>query len=161
VLAPFAAPGDSGLYGADISPDGKYLYTAGGLSDDTSGYVTRFDLKSGASTAMSYALTGDEYGTWDVVAGKNGKVLVTTDAYNVGPVPLRELDPATGVYTVKGAPVISGSSLERSPKHDTIVLRQLSDDAARLYDGVTGNGSSTPSMSPPTVRTTSIFVLPV
>jgi hypothetical protein len=85
----------SSLNGADITPDGRFLYVADGLRGPTQGLFHKVDLATGAVTDIRYERASFEGGAWDVSIAANGKALLSTDFEGSGRVPLREIDLAT------------------------------------------------------------------
>jgi sugar lactone lactonase YvrE len=87
------------LYGADITPDGSYLYTTEAVRGATQGMLHQVNLNDGTVTNFTYNLAGGEGGTWAVSIANNGKALFTSRYEGSGFLPIRELDLATGIIT--------------------------------------------------------------
>jgi sugar lactone lactonase YvrE len=88
-----------GLYGADITPDGNYLYATEAVRGATQGMLHKVNLADGTVTNLTYDLSGGEGGTWDVAVANNGKALLTALLEGSGFLPLHELDVASGTIT--------------------------------------------------------------
>jgi ribosomal protein L24E len=97
LLAPFHV--GASLWGADITPDGAYLYTSEAQRGATQGMVHRVNLNDGTVTNFTYNRAGGEGGTWDIAIANNGKALFTSRFEGSGSAPLHELDLATGTIT--------------------------------------------------------------
>ncbi len=89
------------LYGIDITPDCNWLYVTEGQTSGSEGYVHKVNLNTGIVTEVSYTLTTNESGSWDIEIGSDGKGLMTTSFDGSGGTPVRELDTATGVLTIR------------------------------------------------------------
>src|SRR5439155_8273708 len=95
LLAPFRGP--SALAGADVTPDGNYLYAAVADRGATGGLVRKFDLTTGAWTDLPYDLPD---AAADVKIAADGLVLVTLAPPGVpGTEPLLQIDLRTGVVS--------------------------------------------------------------
>ena len=93
-LAPWMI-GDAPVRGADITPDGRYLYVAGGTNAHE---FHKIDIETGAVTAIPYVPESSEGGPWDVGITSNGYAFLSTQGN--GTVPLRRVDLADGSVTV-------------------------------------------------------------
>src|SRR5262249_3160182 len=60
-----------GLYGADITPDGAFLYATEAVRGATQGMLHRVNLNDGTVTNFTYNLSGGEGGTWAVTIANN------------------------------------------------------------------------------------------
>ena len=63
------------LNGADISPNGQYLYVADAGTYGASAYLRQINLNTLAVTNLSYTRATGETGSWDVAIASNGKGL--------------------------------------------------------------------------------------
>jgi hypothetical protein len=97
LLAPFHV--GASLWGADITPDGAFLYTSEGVRGATQGMLHKVNLNDGSVTNLTYNLSFYEGGTWDIAIANNGKALFTSRFEGSGFLPLHELDLATGTIT--------------------------------------------------------------
>jgi ribosomal protein L24E/6-phosphogluconolactonase (cycloisomerase 2 family) len=97
LLAPFHV--GAGVYGADITPDGNYLYATESVRGATQGMIHQVNLNDGTVTNLIYDLAGGEGGTWDVAVANNGKALFTSRFEGSGFLPIHELDVASGTIT--------------------------------------------------------------
>jgi hypothetical protein len=98
VLPPFQSPVQAGapLLGADITPDGKYLYVADGQRGATQGWFHAVNLSTGAVTDLRYDLTS---ASWDIRLDANGKGFADEQFEGSGWVPLYVVDTATNTLT--------------------------------------------------------------
>jgi ribosomal protein L24E len=99
LLAPWHVGAE--LYGADITPDGVYLYTSEAVRGATQGMLHRVNLNDGTVTNFTYNLSFYEGGTWDVAIGNNGKALFDSRFEGSGWVPLRQIDLTTNAITAR------------------------------------------------------------
>jgi sugar lactone lactonase YvrE len=97
LLAPWHV--GASLYGADISPDGAYLYTTEAVRGVTQGMLHQVNLNDGTVTNLTYDLSYGEGGTWAVIIANNGKALFTSFSEGSGSMPIYELDLATDVIS--------------------------------------------------------------
>src|SRR5262249_29377367 len=80
----------AGIYGADISPDGNFLYTSEAVRGATQGMIHQVNLNDGTVTNLTYNLSGGEGGTWAVAIANNGKALFTGRFEGSGFLPIHE-----------------------------------------------------------------------
>jgi sugar lactone lactonase YvrE len=99
LLAPWHV--GAGLYGADITADGAYLYTSEAVRGATQGMLHKVNLNDGTVTNVTYNLSFYEGGTWDIGVANNGKALFTSRFEGSGWVPLRQIDLTTGAITAR------------------------------------------------------------
>jgi hypothetical protein len=114
LLTSFTIPSPSAhLMGIDLSPDGSTLVAADSQYSPTNNWVWIVDLTTGAIRQQLFPLAFYEAGTFAVAFGNDGKCLVSSNFAGSGWVPLRRLDPATGVYstiaTIDQASMLSAS----------------------------------------------------
>jgi hypothetical protein len=97
LLAPWSVgSGGGNLLGADLTPDGAFLYVADGNNPQ----IQRVNLATGASTALTYSPAFGESNAYDVaVVGQ--RALFTTQYSGSGWTPLRNIDLATGAITTR------------------------------------------------------------
>jgi DNA-binding beta-propeller fold protein YncE len=88
LLAPWSV--GVSLNGADLTPDGRFLYVAENQRGLTQGFLRKVDLETGAVTNLAYDLGGLEGGVWDVAIASNGKGLFTTNFEGSGFTQVRE-----------------------------------------------------------------------
>src|SRR5262249_11235361 len=94
LLAPFKV--GASLYGADITPDGQFLYVSEGVRGATQGMIHKVNLDDGSVTNLTYDLSSYEGGTFDVAVANNGKAFFTSNFEGSGPLPFRQIDLNTG-----------------------------------------------------------------
>ena len=113
----FGAPYDLGgwLNAVDIAADDSFLLIAQQNSGVTQGAVQKLNLATGAVTNINYARESGEGGAFDVAIGSNGLAMVTTDYEGSGWTPLREINLATNVISVRSdVPGYNGSEVTGS-----------------------------------------------
>lgn len=133
------------LNGIDLSPDGKTLAVADGVTsaDGVSIYLVSipdlYGLAYNAVRKFSTPLDFYEGGAWSVAYASDGTVRVSTQYLGSGWVPLRRLDPSTGVWTTL-ASVRQNSMLSASGDAQTVAFAEsnTSDGAWGLLDIPTG-----------------------
>jgi hypothetical protein len=107
-----------GLYGADITPDGAFLYATEAARGATQGMLHKVNLDDGTVTNLTYNLSFYEGGTWAVSIANNGKALFTSNFEGSGWVPLRQIDLATEAFTARtDAPGSGGGGQVRQDTH--------------------------------------------
>jgi hypothetical protein len=90
------------LYGADITPDGQYLYIAEGLRGITQGMLHKVNLNDGTLTNVTYNRARGEGGAWAVTIANNGKALFDSSFEGSGGfVPLRQIDLNSDVIAIR------------------------------------------------------------
>ncbi|MBD2186167.1 hypothetical protein H6G03_34785 [Planktothrix sp. FACHB-1375] len=105
------------LNGADITPDGNFLYVAENQTSGGQGFFRKVNLSNGAVTNIPYNLAFGEAGAWDVEIAANGKGLATTDYSGSGWTPLRELNTATDTLSIRTDAPGSGFGEVRQRTH--------------------------------------------
>jgi sugar lactone lactonase YvrE len=111
LLAPFAI-GNS-LRGADITPDGNFLYVADYQQNAVQGFVRKVDLRDGRETDLTFDLTfGTTTGALGVAIADNGKGLIATSDYGAPGQGVQEIDLQTDQLTPR-YPVYYLGSLRR------------------------------------------------
>ncbi len=81
-------PPGRGIYGVELTADGRWLYAATSISSGTTGYIGKFDLQSGLDHGFTYPMDRYEYGAFDLARTSNGKAFFTPG----GSGHLREID---------------------------------------------------------------------
>jgi sugar lactone lactonase YvrE len=120
LLAPWQV--GASLYGADITPDGQYLYAAEGLRGATQGVLYKVNLDYGTVTDLTYNLVLGEGATWEVIIANNGKALFDSHS---GTGPLHELDVPTG--TISNLQTVNQDTrIERSADRSLLYLTEVS-----------------------------------
>ncbi len=142
---------DASLNGGDIDVAGDYLYVADDTAAGGEGFVHRVDLDTGASTTLAYELEFGEVGTWDVCIADNGLALVSTRFGGSGWVPLRELDLATGMFTIRtdvtGGDVRQNTHLIRGTDRSLILLMESNTSAGPIHLYRAATDSFVPSVN--------------
>jgi DNA-binding beta-propeller fold protein YncE len=125
LLAPFQA--GVSLLGADVTPDGKYLYVADNQRGATQGSFHAVNLSTGAVTDLSYTLTS---ASWDVSLGAGGKGFADEQFEGSGWVPLYQVDTAANTLTkVTNDPGSGGSGQVRQNS----MIRRSADRSLFLF----------------------------
>lgn len=98
LLEPFRA--GTSLAGADLTPDGRFLYVADRDAGATQGFIRKVDLDTGAVTSTPFNVAA---GSWGVTVAANGKPFFTTGAYIVSTaaLPFYQIDPGSGALTAQ------------------------------------------------------------
>lgn len=99
----FLAPFDVGnrLGGIDITPDGSAIYVAEQEPGTTQSIIRKVDPESGAVSNLAFDRVGAEEGSYDIAIFNNGKAIVTTNHRGPGFTPVRDLNLATGVFSIR------------------------------------------------------------
>ena len=127
------------LGGADITPDGKYLY----IADRRADVVQKVDLSSGRATSISCAPSGLEVYVWDLKILSDGYAYITRQANGGGIVQLQRIRLADGSVGAAGISVLDapgkGAPLARSADGQTLFWQNpdSSDGPIALYDAET------------------------
>jgi hypothetical protein len=112
----------SALYGADITPDGRYLLVADANREPTQGVVHKIDLDTGAIAKLRFDIEPHELGVWDVSIASNNRVMITTHASGGSgwtTAPLRQLDLSAGVFTERRL-TQNKTSISRDPSGNVL-----------------------------------------
>ena len=134
--------GDS-LMGADITPDGRYLFVAEDLDANGKPRVRKVDLDTGDVSTFSFEPAFGEGRGWDIKIVSESKGFVTTAYQGSGWVPFREFDVATGEFTIRedtpgsSDPEVTGTTiLRRSADRSTMYVLEgnISSGPAIVYD---------------------------
>jgi hypothetical protein len=116
LLAPFQV--GVSLLGADLTPDGRFLYVADAQRGATQGSFHKIDLSTGVVTDLNYNQTS---ASWDVAIGANGKALADLRSESAGTVPLYQINLATDALTARSDDPGAGPSGQVAP--DTLITR--------------------------------------
>jgi hypothetical protein len=130
------------LLGADITPDGDYLYAADVPDELERPQIRKIDLETGEYSTLSFEPAFSEGRVWDIKIGANGIGLSSTAFNGSGWVPLRELDVATDAISIRmdypdiDSEVTGKSLLRRSLDRSTIFLLEgnISSGPVTVYD---------------------------
>jgi hypothetical protein len=106
------------LNGIDSARDNSFLLTAQDNVGISQGVFQRVDVATGIITNIPYTLDSGEGGAWDVAIASNGLALVTTRFSGSRPTPVRQIDLATNVISIRndtpGAVVWAPTQIHRS-----------------------------------------------
>jgi hypothetical protein len=117
------------LNGLDIARDNSFLLVAQNATAASEGTFHKVDLATGSITNINYPRASGETGAWDVAICSNGLALVTTRFSGSGLVPLRQIDLATNIITIR--PDAPGSGFGGRVQQDTQIHR--SSNGTRLF----------------------------
>jgi sugar lactone lactonase YvrE len=136
LLAPWHV--GASIYGADITPDGAYLYTTEAVRGATQGMLHQVNLDDGTITNFTYNLSFYEGGTWAISIANNGKALLTSRFEGSGFLPIHELDLATGTITNRQT-VTQDVHIRRGEDRSLLFLMQsnISNGPILTYDPAT------------------------
>ena len=135
--------------GLDLTPSNSTLYVADSLEVADKAFIRRVNLADGSVLPpLQFDTPGTETGCFDISIGANGKALITTTSSNASPVPLRELDLATGVITVRadapaaagGGLVGSGTRIFRGSDRSQLLLTEGTDATGPLFTYLSATG---------------------
>src|SRR5262249_36496749 len=126
------------IYGADITPDGAYLYATEAVRGATQGMLHRVNLDDGTVTNVTYNLGGYEGGTWDIAVADNGKALFDSRFEGSGGVALHQLDLATGTISNRQT-INQDTHIRRGADGSLLFLTQSNNSAGPIltYDPAT------------------------
>jgi sugar lactone lactonase YvrE len=127
LLAPWKV--GASLNGADITPDGQYLYVTEGVRGVTQGMVHKINLDDGTVTNLTWNLSFYEGGAWGLAIANNGKALLDSKFEGSGWVPLRQIDLSTDTITARTDDPGSGGGGQ--VRQDTHIRR--GGDRSRLF----------------------------
>ena len=131
LLTPFNI--GSSLYGADISPDGNWLYVAESTTGGTQGFVHKLNLTTGAVTELAYTLAGGEIGAWDVAIAGNGLGFFTTQYGGSGWVSLHKFDLATDAMLPTGIGVRQNTHVQRSADRSLLFFQESNTSSGPIF----------------------------
>src|SRR3954453_1332622 len=117
---------DENAGGFDLTPDGSTFYAGGTRLEE----LLKIDATTGAITPLRFQRFGGEGNVTDVIIPANGKVLFGVGVVNSPNRNLHELDPASGVATLRNN-LSAGAAMSRSPDRSTAVFL--------VYEGDTSN----------------------
>ena len=131
LLAPWTVGGN--LLGADITPDGSFLYVADGNNPQ----IRKVNLSDGTSVPLTYSPAFGESNAYDV-AVVGPRAVFTTQYAGSGWTPLREIDLASGAITTRTdiRDVRQNSILSRAGDRSGMFLTEsnISSGPIRYYD---------------------------
>lgn len=121
----FLEPLNLGGYtmGMDISADGRTLAVANAETVSGVSRVDLVDLETLATRTLNFQVDYYEAGTYAVAFDKKGQLLVSASYNGSGWVPLRKVDPATGLTSQIGS-VRQDSMLSPSATHKHIAVTE-------------------------------------
>jgi hypothetical protein len=141
LLTPFHVSG--ALEGADITPDGQYLYLADPNAGPTNGFVRKVNLDTGAVTTLTYAST---QGAYSIVVDANGKAFVTLAGGSF--TPIYQIDLATDTTSPRGSNFYGNTFAARGADRSLDIFAQTpSNGAFSTYDPATDTLSSTVNLN--------------
>jgi ELWxxDGT repeat protein len=97
------------LFGADITPDGNYLYVAEGDSQPKKGTIYKVNLTDNSVKNITYTPFFGEGGALDINIAANGKAIFTTIDEGAGLTSVREINLSNDTVTTR-ANINNGSS---------------------------------------------------
>jgi len=114
--------GSAQILGADITPDGRYLYVAGGPSGNQ---VTKIDLETGQQVFLTIADNEPSLVAWDLAITSQGTAYLSTGTAADNPAGLWRIDLSDGAITKETSLPIAGwhqtqegmLSIARSPDY--------------------------------------------
>ncbi len=134
----------SSLYGADVTPDGAYLYATEGQVNNGQATVHKVNLSTGAVTNLTYAVNSGETGSYSIALGGNGKALFDGMLSGSGWVPLRQIDLTTDTLSTRsddpssgfGGEVRQNTVIRRGPDRSLFLLTEsnISNGPAFTYN---------------------------
>ncbi len=135
--------------GLDITADNSTLYVADSLEVADKAFIRKVTLASGSVTTLQFDTPGVETGCFDISLGADGKALITTTSSDASPVPLRELNLATGVISIRadapgnasGGLVGSGTRIFRGVDRSRLLLTEGTDTTGPLFTYISGSDS--------------------
>jgi sugar lactone lactonase YvrE len=130
------------LYGADITPDGAYLYTTEAVRGATQGMLHKVNLDDGTVTNLTYNLSFYEGGTWAVTIANNGVALFDSLFEGSGWVPLRQIDLSTDTITARtdapssgfGGQVRQNTHIRRGGDRSLLFLEESNISSGPIFD---------------------------
>lgn len=130
--------------GLDLTPDNNTLYVADSLEVANKAFIRKLNLVDGSITTLQFDTPGNETGCFDISIAANGKALITTTSSDASPVPLRELNLATSVISIRpdapgaagGGFVGSGTRIFRGVDRSRLLLTEGTDPTGPLFSYV-------------------------
>ncbi|HYV36374.1 MAG TPA: hypothetical protein VE988_11755, partial [Gemmataceae bacterium] len=112
------------LNGADITPDGNFLYVAEDQIAASFGTIHKVNLANGDITDLTYSLTGNETGAFDIAIGASGLALFSSKATSSATVPLHQIDLSNDIITTRAdkPSIESSTSIYRSADRSLLVF---------------------------------------
>jgi hypothetical protein len=140
------------LNGADISPDGNFLYLADPQTNGAQDVLDKLDLNSFALSKLTFNHVNGELGSWDIAFASGGKGLVSTMANGSGSVPLRQLTLSTGALTMRsdipGGWVAQNTLIHRSADRSLLLLTEPNNGIVMTYGANTDRFLPGPAFGP-------------
>jgi sugar lactone lactonase YvrE len=153
LLAPWIA--GASVYGADITPDGAYLYTTEAVRGATQGMLHKINLDDASETNLPFDRAFLEGGTWAVTIANNGKALFDSLFEGSGWLPLRQIDLSTDGLSVRTDPPGSGGGgqirqsthIRRSADRSLLFLMESTISSGPIFDYRSSSDSFSPSLN--------------
>ena len=121
----------------DIARDDSFLLVAQNTTSGSQGTFHKVDLATGVVTNINYTRVSRETGAWDVAIGSNGLAFVSTRFAGSGLVPVRQIDLATNMITIRSdVPGSGGSQVRQS----AVICRSADGTRLFLMEGDTSQG---------------------
>jgi sugar lactone lactonase YvrE len=131
LLNPFHVGGSPG--GADITPDGQFLYVADTSGEPAGGVIHKVNLDTGAVTDLHYSLHGLPAGSYSVVINANGAAIVTLTGDGISP--FYRIDLATDTLSQVGVSTFQGIFAARgADRSQDVFTAPVSSGPASTYD---------------------------
>ncbi len=115
------------LYGADITPDGHWMYVADKTQlSSTQAVIHKVNLLTGQVTDLTYPIHGGEGGSYDVTILPNGIALFSSDTDGPsGFVTMRQINLATDVITERTdlGGITEGTRFDVSPDRSRVYVK--------------------------------------
>jgi hypothetical protein len=141
LLTPFHVSG--ALEGADITPDGQYLYVADANASTTNGFLRKVNLDTGEVTTLTYAAT---QGAYSVVVDANGKAFFTLAGGSF--TPIYQVDLTTDTTSPRGSGFYGNTFAARAADRSLDIFAQTpSNGGFSTYDPFTDTLSPTVNLN--------------
>ncbi|NLS93705.1 MAG: hypothetical protein GXX96_16215, partial [Planctomycetaceae bacterium] len=134
LLSPLTV-GNQEIFGADITPDGQYLYVAGGV--DAECQIAKIHLDTGIVTPIPYTPQSAEGRPWDIVVTSAGYAIFTTRFGSSGWNPLRHVSLTDDSVVVVDAELGSANGMVRQ---DTRLVRSEDYDVVYFAEANISSG---------------------
>jgi hypothetical protein len=128
------------LSGIDLSPDGETLAVADRSGSATNVWIHLVELESLSATVVPAARAFSESGTWTVAYMADDGLVVSSMYAGSGWVPMRRLDPQTGVWTTLASSVRQNTMLSPSGDGWTLAFAESNSSSGPWgrYEALTG-----------------------
>ncbi len=143
------------LNGLDIALDDSFLIVAQNAVSGTEGIFYRVDLRTGDVRNINYTRASGEGGGWDVAIGANNIALITTGNGGSSSVPLRQIDLATNIISIRTdangsarMPIVRSADASRMYLMDTQFVSARSFSYSASSNTFGPSGRSTSSLNP-------------